>query len=83
MIFCDGRADLGDAADNLVARHDRVDRGHDGAPLVAHLVEVGVADAAEEDFDLHVAFGRLAARDLVEASGEVALAAEYALVLYM
>ena len=26
-------------------------------------MEVGVADAAEEDLDLHVAFGRLAARD--------------------
>ena len=63
LIFCDGRADFGDAADNLVARHDRVNRGHDGAPLVAHLVQVGVADAAEDDFDLNVAFGRLAARD--------------------
>ena len=33
------------------------------APLVADLVEIGVADAAEEDFDLHVVFGRIASRD--------------------
>jgi hypothetical protein len=40
-------AALGDTADDLVAWDDRVDSGHDAAPLVAHLVEVGVADAAE------------------------------------
>ena len=33
------------------------------APLVTDLMEIGVADAAEEDFDLHVAFGRIAPRD--------------------
>ena len=59
----DGRADLGDAADDLMARDDRVDGGHDAAPLVADLVEIGVADAAEEDFDLHVVFGWIAPRD--------------------
>ena len=59
----DGRADLGDPTDDLVARHNRIDRGHDAAPLVAHRVEVGMADAAEEDLDLHVAFGRIATRD--------------------
>ena len=31
----DRRADLGDPADDLVARHDRIDRGHELAPLVA------------------------------------------------
>ena len=59
----DGRADLGDAADDLVAGDDGVDGGHDAAPLVADRMEIGVADAAEEDFDLHVAFGRIAPRD--------------------
>ena len=57
------RADLGDAADDLVAGNERVDRGHELAPLVAHRMEIGVADAAEEDLDLHVAFGRIAPRD--------------------
>ena len=63
LVLGDRRADLGDAADDLVARHDRVDRGHELAPLVADRMEVGVADAAEEDFDLHVAVGRIAPRD--------------------
>ena len=39
-------------------------------------MEIGVADAAEEDFDLHVVFGWIAPLDLVWASGDVALAAE-------
>ena len=59
----DGGADLGDAADDLVAGHAGVDGGHHVAPLVAGLVQVGVADAAEEDFDLHVVLGGIAARD--------------------
>ncbi len=59
----DRGADLGDAADDLVAGHAGVDGGHDTAPLVADLVEIGVADAAEEDFDLHVVFGWIAPRD--------------------
>ena len=59
----DGGADLGDAADDFMAGHARIDGGHHAAPLVAGLVEVGVADAAEEDFDLHVVFGGIAARD--------------------
>jgi hypothetical protein len=45
---------LGDAAHNLVSGDARVDGGHETAPLVADLVEVGVTDAAEENFDLHV-----------------------------
>src|SRR5512132_1988065 len=57
------RADLGDTADDLVPGDNRVDSGHDAAPLVAHLVEIGVADAAEEDLDLHVAFDWIAPRD--------------------
>ena len=63
LVLGDRRADLGDPPDDLVAGDDRVDRGHELAPLVADRVEVGVADAAEEDFDLHVAFGRIASRD--------------------
>ena len=59
----DRRADLGDAADDLVAGHAWVDGGHDVAPLVADRVQVGVADAAEQNFDLHVVFGWIAPRD--------------------
>ncbi len=51
------RADLGYTADDFVAGDNRVDSGYEATPLVTHLVEVGVADATEEDFDLNVAFG--------------------------
>jgi len=54
---------LGDAAYDLMARNAGVDGRHNAAPLVAHLMKVGVADAAEKDFDLHVGFGRLAPRN--------------------
>jgi hypothetical protein len=37
----------------------RVDGRHHAAPLIAGLVEVGVADTAEKDFDLYVVFGWL------------------------
>ena len=40
-----------------------VDCRHDTAPFVADLMEIGVADAAEQDLDLHVGFGGIAARD--------------------
>jgi hypothetical protein len=59
----DGGTDLGDPADDLVARNAGIDRGHDTAPLVAHRVEVGMTDAAKENLDLHVVFGRIPSRD--------------------
>lgn len=40
--------------------NNRIDRGHNTAPLVTYRMEVGVADAAEENFDLHVVFGWIA-----------------------
>ena len=55
--------DLGDPADDLVARHARVNRGHRAVPLVASIVKIGVTDAAEEDLDLHVVLRRIASRD--------------------
>ena len=58
-----GGADLGDAADDLMAGDARVDSGHELAPLVTHSVEIGVADPAEEDFDLYVVLGWFAPRD--------------------
>ena len=56
-------ADLGDTADDLMAWDAGVDGGHDAAPLVTDLMEIGVADAAEEDFDLYVVFGWIAPRN--------------------
>ena len=62
----DGGADLGDTTDDLVARHDRVDGRHESAPLVTDLMEIGVADAAEEDLDLYVVFVWIATLDIGE-----------------
>jgi hypothetical protein len=56
-------ADLGDAADDLVTGDAGIDSGHDAAPLVAGLMEVGVTDAAEEDLNLHITLGWIAPRD--------------------
>ena len=60
------RADLGDAADDFVAGHAGVDRGHETAPLIANLVEIGVADATEQNLYLYVVFGWVAPRDRSE-----------------
>ena len=57
------RPDFGHAPDNLVARHDRVIRGHELAPLVADRMKIGVADAAEQNLDLHVVIGWVASLD--------------------
>ena len=54
----DGSADGGDAADDLVAGNHGV---HGAAPLVAHLVDVGVADAAVVDCNDDVGGARFAA----------------------
>lgn len=66
------RAGRRHAADDLVARHHRVDRV---APLVARLVQVGVADASVEDLDLDVEIAQRASLDFEGASGAVALCA--------
>ena len=46
-----------------MARDAGVDRGHDPTPLVTDLMEIGVADTAEEDFDLYVVFSGIAPRN--------------------
>lgn len=46
-----------------MARDAGVDSGHDPAPLVTDLMEIGVADTAEEDFDLYVVFSGIAPRN--------------------
>src|SRR4029077_15502548 len=63
FIFIDFRADLGDTPDDFMARDDRVNSGHEAAPFVTNLVEVGVADATKQDFDLHVAVSWTATRN--------------------
>ena len=76
LVLRNCRADLGDTADDLVAGDNRVDRGHELAPLVADRVQIGVADAAEQDLDLHVVFGWIAAGSWWRPAPDVALAAE-------
>src|SRR5271169_192398 len=49
-------ADPGDAPDDLMAWHARVNGGHECAPLVADCMEIGVTDAAVENLDLYVVF---------------------------
>ena len=63
LKLADGRTHLGDSADDLVARHAWIDGGHHVVPLVTDVMKVRVANAAEQNFDLHVAFRRIASRD--------------------
>src|SRR5438132_963959 len=64
FVLCHGRTDLGDATDDLMARHDRIVRGHELAPLVADRMQIGVADPAEKNFNLNVAVNWLAPLNL-------------------
>jgi hypothetical protein len=59
----DSGADFGDTADDLMARDAGIDSGHDPSPLVTDLMEIGVADTAEEDFDLYVVLNGIAPHD--------------------
>jgi hypothetical protein len=59
------RADLGYAADDFVPRNTWIDGGHEFAPLVADRLEIGVTNAAIQNFDLYVVFGWVAPRDCV------------------
>ena len=63
LEFCDGGAHLRHASDNLMAGNAWVGGRHHAAPLIARLVKIGVADAAEEDLDLDVVPGGIAPRD--------------------
>src|SRR5439155_20700052 len=56
-------ADLGDAADDLVSGDAGVDSRHHAAPFVARLVEIGVTNAAIQNFDLYILRARLTAKD--------------------
>ncbi len=56
-------ADLGYTTNDFVSRNTWICSGHH-APFVTDLMEVGVADAAEKDFDLNIIVPWLTARDL-------------------
>src|SRR4051812_14848709 len=58
--FRDGTAGLDYASYDFVAGHDGVDRI---VPLVARLVEIGVADAAIQDVDHYIVRERMTALD--------------------
>jgi hypothetical protein len=51
-----------DAADDFVARHDRIDAA---VPFVAGLMDIGVADAAVKDVDHYVVRARVTALEVV------------------
>src|SRR5271165_3871204 len=63
LEFRDRRTHLGHSPDDLVAGNARVDGRHHITPFVAGLVEIRVADSAEEDLYLHVVLGGIAPRD--------------------
>ena len=64
FVFGHCRADFGHTPDDLMTGDNRVVRGHELAPLVAHRMQIGVADAAEQDLDLHVAISWITTLDL-------------------
>jgi len=62
LEFRNGRSDRRDATDDFVARNTGVDRGHHPAPLIADLVKIRVADAAEKNFELDIMSRRITPR---------------------
>src|SRR6266851_2887142 len=54
LEFLDRAADLDHAADDFVAGHTGIHRRHYLFPLVADLVQIRMADATVENFNLHV-----------------------------
>jgi hypothetical protein len=61
--FGHGGPNLGDATDNLMTGDAGVDGGHDFLPLIARLMEIRVADAAEKNFNLNVVLGGISPCD--------------------
>src|SRR4029453_3466853 len=56
LVLGNRRADLRYTTDDLMTRDNRIVGRHELAPFVPDRMQIGVADAAEEDLDLHVAF---------------------------
>jgi hypothetical protein len=61
--LCHGRPRPADAADDLMSRNARINRRHNFLPLITHLMEIGMTDPAEEDFDHDVVLGWIASLD--------------------
>jgi hypothetical protein len=59
----DLRAHLGDATYDFMAGHAGINGRHHGVPFIAGLMQVRMANATEEDFDLHVAGSGISARN--------------------
>jgi hypothetical protein len=63
LVFGNCRADPGHATDDLMTRDNRIDSGHELAPLVADRMQIRVADTAKQDFDFHVTVSWIAPLD--------------------
>src|SRR5205823_11684735 len=63
LEFGHGRADPGNTADNLMAGHNRVIRGHELAPLVADRMKIGVTDATEYNSNFDILGTRFTTQD--------------------
>src|SRR6266513_735178 len=63
LVLGNCRTDLGHTADDLVAGYDRIVSGHELAPFVADRMEIGVANATEQNFDLHIVLSWIATRN--------------------
>ena len=63
LVLGNCRSDLDNTTDDLMPGNDRIVRGHELAPFVAHRMKIGVTDAAEEDLDLHVAISWITTLD--------------------
>ena len=59
----DLRAHLGDATNDFMAGHAGINGRHHSVPFIAGLMQVRMANATEEEFDLHVAGSSIAARN--------------------
>src|SRR4029453_1186859 len=64
FVLRDCRADLRHTPPDLMTGDNRVNSGHELAPLVAYRMQIRVTDAAEQNFSLHVAFGGIPTIDL-------------------
>lgn len=61
LEFGDLIADAGNAPDDFVAGHHRI---NGVAPFAAHLMDIGMADAAKLDFDENIARAKVAALEI-------------------
>src|SRR5580704_18179502 len=60
LVFGDLATNLGHTTDDLMTGDAGISGRYRAVPLVSDLMEVGMADAAKQDFDLNVARGRVA-----------------------